>query len=200
MYGNPPEAVAVVGGAPLGWWTRQSTPKKVAIVAGSVAGVSLAVWGIRRMLAPEPIRDISDGCNDFAFANEAEVEETIIPLLKSARTRTGHIDPFYVTTRFLRKFAPDCRSYPEEARNVGEALLYVQSFVKVVNTMEGERMLSPDQKGYFLGMVSVWGRTQGLSAEELPVSSSDHGDHGNGNGNGNGNGTGAPNRTRFADL
>lgn len=194
MYGNP-EAVAVVGPAPLGWWTRQSTPKKVAVVAGSVAAVGLTIWGIRRMLAPEPIRDISDGCNDFAFANEAEVEETIIPLLRSARTRTGGIDPFYVTTRFLRKFAPDCRSYPEEARNVGEAALYVQSFVKVVNTMEGERMLSPDQKQYFLQMVSVWGRTQGLAPDELPGAQS-HFDQGT---NGNGNGNGAQ-RATFADM
>jgi hypothetical protein len=151
------------------WWRARSTPAKVGIVTGAVVGAGLVTWGIVRLTRPKPVRDISEGCNDFSFANQAEVEEAILPLLRAARTRHGPIDPFYVTTRFLKRYAPDCRSYPEEARNVGEAELYVQSFVKVVAVMEGERMLSPDQRKYFLEMVSVWGRMQGLSEQQLPA-------------------------------
>ncbi len=169
MYDNPENNLPVKTGA-YGWWGRQSTIRKVGVVAGGVAFTGLTVWGIHRLMRADPIRDISEGCNDFAFANQAEVEEAIIPMLRSARTRTGSIDPFYVTTKFLKKFASECRSYPEEARNVGEADLYVQAFTKVVGAMEGERMLSPDQKEYFLQMVSVWGRAQGLTDAQLPVS------------------------------
>ncbi len=190
---NPPEALA--GVAPLGWWERQSGMKKAAIVGGGIAGISLAIWGVRRLTRVEPIKDISEGCNDFGWANQAEIEEAVLPLLRSARTRTGTIDPFYVTTRFLKKYAPDCRSYPEEARNVGEAQMYVEAFVNVVNTMEGERMLSPDQKGYFLQMVSVWGRNQGLTDEQLPAQQAGFESGSNGNGS---NGNGGSRRVSFS--
>lgn len=159
------QALAVAGN----WWGRQSTLKKVAIVGGGVAGASLLVWGIYRLSRDEPIRDISEGCNDFSFASQAEVEQTILPILRQARHGSGSVDPFYATTIFLKKYAPECRSYPEEARNVGEAELYVQAFVHVVNTMKGQRMLSPDQERFFLEMVSVWGRAQGLADSQLPV-------------------------------
>jgi len=154
--------------AAAAWWRARSTPVKVGIVTGGVVCAALTTWGIFRLMRPDPVRDISEGCNDFAFANQAEVEEAILPLLRSARSAQGSVDPFYVTTRFLKRYAPQCRSYPEEARNVGEAELYVQSFVKVVDVMEGERMLSPDQREYFLEMVAVWGRMQGLGAQQLP--------------------------------
>lgn len=168
MYANPEGNNLPARIGAFGWWGRQSTWTKVGLVTGGAMFTGLAVWGIRRLMQPDPIQDISEGCNDFAFANQAEVEEAIIPMLRSARTRTGSIDPFYVTTMFLKRYAPDCRSYPEEARNVGEADLYVQAFVRVVNAMEGERMLSPDQREYFLQMVSVWGRAQGLTDRQLP--------------------------------
>lgn len=166
------DVLAMVVSAPTrmsSWWRARSTPAKVGIVAGAALGAGLVTWGIVRLTRPKPVRDISDGCNDFAFANQAEVEEAILPLLHAARAKYGSVDPFYVTTKFLKKYAPQCRSYPEEARNVGEAELYVQAFVKVVKVMEGERMLSPDQRQYFLEMVSVWGKTQGLSEQQLPV-------------------------------
>lgn len=178
--------------ATAGWWGRQSTVKKVALVGGGVVGTGLVVWGIRALTRPNPVHDISDGCNDFAFANQAEVEEVIIPMLKNARRMTGNIDPFYVTTRFLKKYASECRSYPEEARNVGEADLYVQAFVKVVNAMEGERMLSPDQKLYFLQMVSVWGRAQGLVDAQLPAVQTTADQGGGGPSHGPGGVTGIP--------
>jgi hypothetical protein len=155
--------------APIWWWRARSTPEKVGIVAGGIVGVSLITWGIVRLSRPTPVRDISEGCNDFAFSNKAEVEQAILPLLKEARSQHGTVDPFSVTTKFLKRYATQCRSYPEESRNVGEAELYVQSFVKVVDVMKGERMLSPDQRMYFLEMVSVWGRMQGLGDRQLPV-------------------------------
>lgn len=150
------------------WWARQSTGMKIGVVAGGVAGVSLIAWGIHWLTKPTPVRDISEGCNDFAFANKEEVDEAILPLIKSARSGTGLVDPFYVTTLFLKKYAPECRSYPEEARNVGEALLYVQAFTKVVENMNGQRMISADQMSYFFEMVSVWGKSQGLAESQLP--------------------------------
>jgi hypothetical protein len=165
----PDTAVAPLTTRAFGWWTNRSNLGKAGIVAGGVVGASLLTWGIIRLSRPDPIRDIAEGCNDFAFANQAEVEKAILPMLRNAQARAGIIDPFSVTTAFLKRYAPDCRSYPEEARNVGEADLYVQTFVKVVQVMEGERMLSPDQKLYFWEMVSVWGRNQGLTETQLPA-------------------------------
>lgn len=173
-----PETLAPTGPAPMRigeWWRARSTPAKVGIGVGVAASGILITWGVIRLARPKPVRDISEGCNDFAFSNRAEVEEAILPLLRDARARHGHVDPFYVTTKFLKRYAPQCRSYPEEARNVGEADLYVQSFVKVVDVMEGERMLSPDQRKYFEEMVSVWGRMQGLSDQQLPAATQKEG-------------------------
>lgn len=158
----------ITGYAHRGWWGDMPTPLKAGVVGGAVAGVGLLAWGIHWLMRPKPIKDISEGCNEFAFATATEVDEAILPLVKSARSSSGNVDPFYVTTQFLKRHAPQCRSYPEEARNVGEASLYVQAFEKVVALMNGQKMISPDQMAYFYEMVSVWGRSQGLSAAQLP--------------------------------
>lgn len=151
-----------------GWWHDMPTELKVVTVGGAVAGVSLVAWGIHWLMRPKPIKDISENCNEFTFATETEVNEAILPLLKSARSSSGNVDPFYVTTLFLKQYASKCRSYPEEARNVGEAQMYVQAFSKVVALMQGQKMISPDQVQYFYEMVAVWGRSQGLSPSQLP--------------------------------
>lgn len=149
------------------WWASQSTGRKVAYVAAPVVGVTALVLVARWAMKPDPFQSVSDQCNDFALANRQEINDAIAPLVRSA-AREGAVDPFAVTTQFVRRYADHCRSYPETTRNPGEARLYVESFAQVLRIMEEQQLISAPQKGYFLEMVSVWGKSQGLSDAELP--------------------------------
>lgn len=150
------------------WWASQSTARKVAYVGGGVAGVTVLALGIRWLVRPDPFTKVSDQCNDFALGDRQEINDAIVPLVRSAAS-DGAVDPFAVTTEFIRKYASHCRSYPEKTRNPGEAKLYVESFGQVLRVMEELQLLSHDQRGYFLEMVSVWGKSQGLGPADLPT-------------------------------
>jgi hypothetical protein len=119
-------------------------------------------------MTPDPFTTVSDQCNDFALADRQQINDAIFPLVRAA-ARDGAVDPFAVTTEFVRKYASHCRSYPETTRNPGEAKLYVQSFDQVLRVMQEQQLLSEDQRGYFLEMVSVWGKSQGLAVADLPA-------------------------------
>jgi len=161
-YQNP------VGDGLRSWWGAQSTGRKVAYVGGSVAGVTALVLVVRWAMTPDPFTKVSDQCNDFALADREEINQAIFPLVRSA-ARDGAVDPFAVTTEFVKRYASHCRSYPETTRNPGEAKLYVESFAQVLRVMEEQQLLTAAQRGYFLEMVSVWGKSQGLADSDLPA-------------------------------
>jgi len=161
-YPNP------VGAGVRSWWTAQSTGRKVAYVGGSVAGVTALVLAVRWAMTPDPFTSVSEQCNDFALGDRQEINEAIVPLVRSA-ARGGAVDPFAVTTEFVKRYASHCRSYPETTRNPGEAKLYVESFAQVLRVMGDEQLLTDAQRGYFLEMVSVWGKSQGLAEADLPA-------------------------------
>lgn len=161
-HGNP------VGMFPTqNFWQRAPTWKKAAYVAGGVAAVGGTWMVIRWARRPKPFASLSPQCNDFALADRNEINAAIRPLVESA-AQHGPVDPFFVTTQFLQRYAPACHSYPDPARNPGEAQLYVQAFAEVIRIMEEQRLLSPEQRAYFLEMVSVWGKSQGVSDAALP--------------------------------
>lgn len=149
-------------------WAALSTPKKAAVVTGGVVTVVGVAMLVRYVTRPNPIPTVTPQCNDFAFADRTEVAAAILPIIHAA-AEEGAVDPFAVTTRFLRAHAPACRSYPEEARNPGEAKLYVQAFSEVMRVMQEQKLVSPDQRTYFLEMVAVWGKSQGLAQQDLPA-------------------------------
>jgi hypothetical protein len=153
---NPPALIGTDN-----FWTRASTGRKVAYVAGGVAGVTAVTMLVRWAMRPDPFSTVSPQCNDFAFGDRGEINDAIRPMVRAA-ARKGAVDPFAVASDFVRRYT-DCHSYPQNARNPGEAELYVSSFGEVLRVMEEEQLLSPEQKTYFSEMVAVWGRAQGLS-------------------------------------
>jgi hypothetical protein len=150
------------------WWGQQSTARKVAYVGGGALAVTSVVLGVRWLMKPDPFTKVSDQCNDFALGDRQEINDAIVPLVRSAAS-DGPVDPFAVTTEFIRRYASHCNSYPAKTRNPGEAKLYVESFAQVLRVMEELQLVSHEQRGYFLEMVSVWGKSQGLGPADLPT-------------------------------
>lgn len=150
-------------------WAQQPTAVKAAVVGTGVVAAGAAVFGVYRFITkPRPFTSVADQCNDFAFGDREEINDALNPMVRSAANR-GAVDPFAVTTAFVQKYAPQCRTWPEPVRNPGEAKLFLQSFLEVLRVMEEQQLLSADQKAYFLEMVSVWGKFQGIPLIELPV-------------------------------
>ncbi len=150
------------------WYHRTPVERGLAIGAAALAVTVPTVMVIRWLRTPAPFSQVSPQCNDFALATKEEIDRAIRPQVQ-AEARRGAVDPFSITTEFIRRYAPQCRAYPETVRNPGEAQLYVTSFTEVMRIMQEERLVSPEQKGYFLEMVSVWGQSQGLPESALPT-------------------------------
>lgn len=152
---------------PPAFWQRASTPRKVAYVGGSVLAVAGVIWAVRWATKVRPFANVSDQCNDFSLADREEINEALTPMIRKAASH-GAVDPFGVTTEFVRRYAANCRTYPDTVRNPGEAKLYLRSFEEVLRIMADMQLVSPQQRAYFLEMVAVWAKSQGVPATDLP--------------------------------
>jgi len=128
---------------------------------GTVAVGSLVFWGVRALMRPEPFQDIGPQCSDFSLANRQEIDDALVPMVREAASR-GAVDPFSVATRFVKRYAPECRSYPSEPRNAGEGQLYVAAFNEVLRVLEAEGLSTSAQQSYFSEMVGVWATAHGV--------------------------------------
>jgi len=129
--------------------------------AGVLMGSGLVIWGVRRMGSGEPISQIGAQCSDFSLSNQAEIDATMRPMVTEAAER-GAVDPFTVASRYIARYAPACRSYPEQPRNAGEGELYVSIFFEVLRVMTDLGLATEAQVNYYGQMIRAWAAAQGV--------------------------------------
>ena len=150
------------------WWHARTPLQRRLMIGGATVAVLVpTVIVVRRIMRPNPITNVTDQGNDVALGPREEIDEALRGPIR-ATARRGAVNPFEITSDFVKRYAPNCRRFPEAARNPGEARLYVESFVQVVRIMVEDQLISDAQRNYFLEMVSVWGKSQGLTASQLP--------------------------------
>jgi hypothetical protein len=129
--------------------------------AAVVAGSGLVIWGARRLQSDEPISQIGPQCSEFSLSNQSEIDATMRPMVRETAER-GPVDPFAVASRYIARYAPACRSYPEEPRNTGEGELYVAVFFEVLRVMTDLGLATDAQVTYYGEMIRAWARAQGI--------------------------------------
>jgi len=136
---------------------------KYAIVG--TLGVAVIATGVaiyRAATRLRPIQVNNEACSDFSLGSQAELDEAIRPIIREHMRRRPAVDPFAVTTDFIHRYAPVCKSYPEESRNPGEAALFVESFLEVMRVMDLMKLLTENQRVYFTRMIDVWAKAHGI--------------------------------------
>ena len=100
-------------------------------------------------------------CSTYEFTDQTRAQETIAQLVDRAATK-GAIDPFSVTTGWLRAAAGQCNAYPKQTRNPGEAALYRDIFYEVIEAMRERLLLSEQTEQTYRMMVDTWAASQGV--------------------------------------
>lgn len=145
-------------------WTNAGTPAKVAVTGG---GVALGLYGAYRLYRwatkPDPITDIGPQCSEFALGSRTEVDAALVPIVE-AHARRGPVNPFEVASEFIRRYAPECRSFPAEPRNPEEGRLFLVAFDETLRVLQEHSLTTDAQLKYFESMVLVWAQGVGLPA------------------------------------
>ncbi len=147
---------------------RLSREEQIILGVGLVTAVTISVIGFmvtRPKSVPKKDYGLRVGpqCASHEFTDTAKVKETISTLLNQ-KSAQGAVDPFMVTSEWIRKAAGTCKAYPERTRNPGEASLYQEIFYTVVGEMREKDLISDDMLETYLSMVDSWAESQGAQS------------------------------------
>lgn len=145
----------------IGWEDMEPWQRWALIGVGVAAGTGIAVTAVRHFTREEPISQVGPQCSDFSLSNRAEIDETMKPMVLAAAER-GAVDPFTLASQFIARYAPECRSWPDQPRNPGEGQLYVAIFFEVLRVMGEAGLATTAQAKYYGDMVTVWAAAQGV--------------------------------------
>lgn len=163
-YSPYPTARANPLGASVVRAYRGLSPTAKYLLTGGL-GVAVLATGVviyRAAVRPRPFQVHNAACSSFTMGTDVELDEAIKPIIREHLRWRPAVDPFAVTTDLIHRYAPDCRSYPEESRNPGEAELFVACFIQVIRVMDVMRLLTESQRRYFTAMIDVWARAHDL--------------------------------------
>jgi len=153
--------------AKLGAVTSQD---KVLLVAGvvTVAAIGALIVGLAKADKPAPKKNfgitVGPQCSTYEVTDSATISETISRLVDNSAA-LGAIDPFAATSTWLRGAAGQCKSFPDQARNPGEASLYREIFLQIIETMRTKQLLSTEMHDTYVAMIDTWARAQGAEVE-----------------------------------
>ena len=143
--------------------------RKFYIGAGVVAGVAAisAIVLVATKPKPKPKKNIGltvkPQCAGYTITDPMRLRDALRKqIAKSSKQRSP--DPFTETSAFLRKRFK-CTTYPDPARNPGEAELYAVVFKMVTEIMEQEMLTSADQRRTYDQMVDTWAASQGVGPQ-----------------------------------
>lgn len=100
-------------------------------------------------------------CATYEFTDDARVQETVSELVDRT-VAGGPVDPFAVTSVWLRAAAGECTSFPEASRNPGEARLYRDVFFVVLTQMKDKNLIAQDMFDTYVKMIDIWAQSQGV--------------------------------------
>jgi hypothetical protein len=151
-----------------------SREDQIILGVGVVSALTIAVIGyaVSRQEKPAPKKDyglrVGAQCASHEFKDTAKIKETISVIIDQQAAQ-GAVDPFSVTTQWLRRAAGACKAYPEQTRNPGEAELYWTIFNQVVELMKEKQLISEDMLVTYVEMIDLWAKAQGVEIQEVPV-------------------------------
>jgi len=139
---------------------------------GVASAVTIAVIGyfVTRSEKPAPKKDyglrVGPQCASHEFKDSGKIEETVSRLI-DIKAAQGSVDPFAVTSEWLRLAAGQCKAYPDQTRNPGEAELYREVFYVVIGEMQKKNLISEQMLEAYIEMIDAWASAQGASAGVL---------------------------------
>lgn len=155
------------GGPTSGFFNAENKPL---LILGGVAAASILLAVVfaksSAKASSTPVKNygikVGPQCSSFEITDSNTIAETISRLVDSTAA-AGAVDPFAVTTAWLRGAAGQCKSFPEQTRNPGEASLYRQTFITVIKTMKDKNLISQEMSDTYMAMINAWAQSQGVT-------------------------------------
>lgn len=115
---------------------------------------------------PKPTIEVGPGCATFAITSQQQLGDELRLAVRAA-AKKGSVDPFRVTSLYLKRAVPRCRTYPARTETTGEAKLFATIFIELLNVMQQEGFLSEADTPVWYAMMTTWAVGQGVPEEEL---------------------------------
>lgn len=132
------------------------------LVLGTVAVVATAA----ERKAERKAITIGPGCTSFTINDPLMLQDELRGAVRKALTK-GPIDPFEVTSIYLKMNARDCSVYPANPRTPVEVQLFAAVFSAVLTVLQQEGLITAQNATTWHAMLNTWAAGHGVPASML---------------------------------
>lgn len=146
--------------------------QKIALGIGAgvlLAGVTVATVAWASDNDPPPPKKAltaTEGCTSYAITSQQQLRDDLRSRLRVAAT-SGPVDPLSVTAQYIRSQVPRCPTYPARTETPSQVRLFADVYVKLLEVMQEEQFLPPDDFTAWYSMMATWAANQGVSPQDL---------------------------------